>query len=92
MIAPWGQVAKSTQEGARLNVLKMFDPSLRFASSGMRRWTFFCDLTGRQYFSPTEEGGLAWPSCFGAGGSFRIYVAHLGKACWLLGVRTAWKD
>ena len=39
---------------------------------------------------PTEEGVLAWPSFFGAGRSFKIYVARLEKACVLLGVDTSW--
>ena len=44
------------------------------------------------HFPPTEEGVLAWSSCFGAGRSFKIYVAHLEKACLLLGVGASWKS
>ena len=44
------------------------------------------------HFPPTEEGVLAWSSCFGAGRSFKIDVAHLEKACLLLGVGASWKS
>ena len=58
----------------------------------MRFWALFCDLTGRPHFPPREEGVPAWPSFFRAGSSFKIYVAHLGKASLLLGVSTTWKS
>ena len=43
------------------------------------------------HFPPTEEGVLARSGFFGAGGSFKIYVAHIENARLFLGVRAIWK-
>ena len=86
------QIAQRAQAGAQLNVLENCGSSPRSAASGIRRWAFRCDLTGRPHFPPTEGGVLAWSSCFGAGRSCKIHVARLDKACLLLGVSTPWQS
>ena len=85
------QISQFAQAGAQLNLLRNCDASLRSAAAGIRCWGCFCDVTSRAHFPPTEEGVLAWSSFFGAGRSFKIYVAHLEKACLLLGTDTSWK-
>ena len=86
------QISSFSQAGAQLNLLRNCDASLRSAAAGIRCWGYFCDATSRAHFPPTEEGVLAWSSFFGAGRSFKIYVAHLEKACLLLGLDTSWKS
>ena len=86
------QISQFSQAGAQLNLLRNCDASLKSAAAGIRCWGCFCDVTARPRFPPTEEGVLAWSSFFGAGRSFKIYVAHLEKACLLLGVDASWKS
>ena len=87
-----GQTNQFPKAGAQLCLQKNCDSSLRAAASGMRRWAFFCDRTGRPHFPPTEEGALAWSSVFVAGRSFQIFVARIEKACLLWGVSIAWES
>ena len=71
------QISLFSQAGAQLNLLRNCDASLRSAAAGIRCRGCFCDVTSRAHFPPTEEGVLARSSFFGAGRSFKIYVAHL---------------
>ena len=77
--------------GAKLNILRSADASLRSVASGIRCWALFCDTTSRPHFPPSEEGVLAWSSFFAPGRTFSIYVSHLEKACALIGVGLAWR-
>ena len=86
------QISSFSQAGAQLNLLRNCDASLRSAAAGIRCWGYFCDATSGAHLPPTGEGVLAWSSFFGAGRSFKIYVAHLEKACLLLGIDTSWKS
>ena len=80
------QINQFAQSRVRLDLLRNCEASRRSAASGVRCRALFCDLT-----SQPAEAALAWSIFFGAGGSFKIYVAHLEKARVLLGVSTAWK-
>ena len=75
------QISLVSQAGAQLNLLRNCDASLRSSAAGIRCWGRFCDVATRPHFRPTEEGVLARSSFFGAGRSFKIYVARLEKAC-----------
>ena len=86
------QINQVAQAGAQLNLLRTCDAGSRSAASGVRCWALFCDLVGRPRFLPTEEAALAWSSLFGAGSLFKICVAHLEKACHVLGVSKSWKS
>ena len=86
------RINQFARAGAQRNMLRNCGASRRSAASGARCWALFCDTTGRPHFPPTEEATLARSSFFGAGRSFNIYVAHLEKACPLLGVSTSWKS
>ena len=73
------------------NLLRTCDSSLKSATAGTRGWSCFCDAATRPHYPPTEGGVLARSSFFGAGKSFKIYVARLEKPCLLLGVDTSWR-
>ena len=73
------------------NLLRTCDSSLKSATAGTRGWSCFCDAATRPHYPPTEGGVLARSSFFGAGKSFKIYVACLEKPCLLLGVDTSWR-
>ena len=73
-------------------MLRDCDASLRSAAAGIRCWGRSCDVTARPHIPPAEEGLLARSSFFGAGRSFKIYVAHLEEACLLLEVGASWNS
>ena len=75
-----GQFVQLAQAVAQLNLLKNCDSSLRSAASGIQCWALFRDLTGRPRFPPKKMGVPAWPSSFGSGRSWKLYVAHIEKA------------
>ena len=86
------QISQFSQAGAQLNLLRNCDASFMSAAAGIRCWGFSCEVAARPHFPPTEGGVLARSSFFGAGGSFKIYVAHLEKARLPLGVDASWKS
>ena len=57
------QIAQSAQEGAQLSLLKNCDSSLRSAACRIRRWAFFCLLTGRPRSHPRRREGWPGPAC-----------------------------
>ena len=86
-----GQISQFSQAGARLNLLRSCDASLKSAAAGLCCWGCFCGVTIRPRFPPTGRGILARSSFFGVGRSCEISVAHIEKACLFLGVDTSWK-
>ena len=85
------QVSKSVQADADLNILRRCEASLRPAAPGVRCWELFRNPTNRPHYPPSGEGVLAWSSFFATGRSRQICVAHLKRACVLLGLSPAWK-
>ena len=77
------QISLFSQAGAQLSLLRNCGASLKSAAAGARCWGCFCDVTAGPHFPPADEGVIAWSSFFGAGRSFKIYVAHLEEACLL---------
>ena len=56
------QILEFAQPGARLDMLRNLDASLRLTASGLRRWGVFRDAARRRHCPPTEESVLAWSS------------------------------
>ena len=83
---PVVQKTQFAQAGMELLPLRNPDAIFRAAASGIRCREFLRDAAQRCHFRPKEEGALAWPGFFAAGGTFAIYDAHLDEACLLLGV------
>ena len=76
--------------GSQLNILRQVQSSLRSVAAGVQCWASFCDLIGVAYFPPTPHSVLRWSSLFHPGKTFGLYVAHLSKACQILGFPLNW--
>lgn len=76
--------------GSQLNILRQVQSSLRSVAAGVQCWASFCDLIDIAYFPPSAHSVLKWSSLFNPGKTFGLYVAHLSKACQLLGFPLNW--
>ena len=78
--------------GSAVNVLRQAEYTLPCIASGIQCWAAYCDLTNSPYYPPTSERVCAWATLFRPGRSFGNYLAHLAKACAILGIPTDWHD
>ena len=85
-----GSISQMCDRGVKLNVLRQVRHSLPAVASGIECYAKFCDLLDRPYFPPTEDTILKWSAVFKPGKAFSLYLAHVMKACQLLGCDTSW--
>ena len=78
--------------GVPVNILRQAEYSLGSIASGVQCWIAYCNLIGHPFFPPTTQRVCSWSTLFKAGGTFGLYVAHLSKACMILGIPTDWYD
>ena len=78
--------------GARANVFRSCELSLRSVASGVTCWGDFCELAGRELLPPSGEAASEWPAYFSAGRASQQYLPHLQKACVFLGCSLEWKS
>ena len=74
----------------QVNTLRSVQGSLRPVASGIRSYVHFCSLVNRQPFPPSENTVQLWSTIFNPGGTFRNYIQHLAKACFLMDMDTFW--
>ena len=70
---------------AQRAVLGLVKGSLKSVASGIRCWATFCMHTGAQAMPPKVEDVRRYLACFRASATAVHYLAHLEKACLLLG-------
>ena len=88
--APAKEVHRFLNTGAQLNTLRQVQDSLRSVAAGVQCWASYCDLINTPYFPPLSHNVLKWSTFFHPGGTFALYLAHLGKACQLLNIPPTW--
>ena len=76
--------------GTRVNYVRSVEGSLRCVSSGINSYASFCSLVCRPFLPPTEANVLHWSSIFRPGATYRNYLGHLKKACFLAGSPVDW--
>ena len=76
--------------GARANVLRSAQGSLRSVASGLNSYLRFCGIFSIPPFPATTQSARRWGAAFLPGKTFAQYNAHLRKACILLGHPTDW--
>ena len=76
--------------GSRVNYVRSAQGSLRCVSSGINSYASYCTLTCKDFFPPSERNVILWGSTFKAGATFRNYLGHLKKACFLTGSPVDW--
>ena len=76
--------------GSRVNYVRSVEGSLRCVASGINSYASFCSLVCKPFLPPTEENVILWGSTFKVGKTFRNYLGHLKKACFLHGSPVDW--
>ena len=84
------RIADLCSKGSQLNTLLQVNYSLKAVASGLRRWGMFCESLREPHFPPTAKRVSQWSFMFPPGKTFGLYVAHLLKACQLLGISDQW--
>lgn len=74
----------------KLNIIRFAHGSLQSVASCVRSYVRFCAVLGRTPFPPAETTVRPWGTLFKAGRTYKNYMAHLKKACFLLEVDTRW--
>ena len=93
-LATCGAPAHMTLEfldiGARINILRSVQGSLRSVASGLNSYLRFCGAFEIPPFPVTTQSARRWSATFLPGKTFAQYNAHLRKACILLGHAADW--
>ena len=76
--------------GAKLNILRSVQGSLRSVASGINKYIRFCTLTGPTAFPPSSGTIRRRGATFNAGETYGLYINHIRKASILLGHGDAW--
>ena len=76
--------------GARVNCVRSVDGSIRCVSSGINSYASFFSLVCKPPLPPTEENAIPRDSTFRQGATFRNYLRHLKKECFLTGSPVGW--
>ena len=74
----------------KLNTLRSAQGSLQSVASGIRSYVRYCAVMNWTPFPPTEASVRSWSSIFKPNRTFKNYIAHLKKACYLLDLDTKW--
>ena len=77
---------------AKVRVIHGFGDSLPGVRSGLNAWAAFCDSRGQMHFPVTAGAAADFSSWNRNPATYGIYLAHVRKACILLGLATEWYD
>ena len=74
----------------KLNTLRSAQGPLQCVASGIRIYVRFCAVMNWAPFPPTEASVRAWSSIFKPNRTFKNYLTHLKKSCFLLELGAKW--
>ena len=74
----------------KLNTLRAVQGSLQSVASGIRSYVKYCAIFNWTPFPPSEGTVKGWSVLFKPGRTYKNYLAHLKKACFLMELDTRW--
>ena len=78
------------ENGAKLNMLRAVQGSLRSVASGINNYLRYCTTNNATPFPPSTGTIRRWSTTFNPGKTFCLYTNHVRKAATLLGHDDSW--